>query len=152
MTSYKRLKRFITSFALLHLLFSAVAWHRGFRDIYPFFCWDLFSSVPNNVVDYGLRLTHIGDQALAEAVYFKPGRDLQYSVTFYDNIQKLGKALEAGQSDQMAAARIKVEKLYLSFPKPLRYEIVNRQFSPLTCWRTGRFAHEKVIGRFQTFE
>lgn len=152
MQAYRRLQWGIAAFVLLYALIGNAVWFRHYREIYPIFSWDLFSYVPNEVADFGLRITRTGDTVLDFPIYFEAATGLvpdAQSIVAYTNIQALGVAIMAGQSVELAAAAHRVESLHLYTLMPVEYEIVRRRYSPLARWREGEFLSEEAIGAFR---
>lgn len=152
MQVYRRLQWGLATLALLYFLVGNGAWLWGYREIYPIFSWDLFSYVPNDVVDFGLRITKTGDVVLDPPVYFEAATDLipdAQSIVAYTNIQALGLAILADQPVELAEAAYKVEALHLANLLPVDYEIVRRRYAPLERWRMGALQNEEVIGAFR---
>lgn len=153
MIAYRRTKWFILGAVLFYFIVGNGARYWLGREIYPIFSWELFSYVPNELVDYGLRVTQVDHKVLPKAVYFEAAPSLfsdAQSIIAYNNIQALGQLLDAHQADNAQAARIKVEQQHLHIAHALSYEIIRRSSIPLVRWKTGSFATEVVIANFET--
>ncbi len=152
MRAYRRTRWFILSAVLLYWLVGNLPRFWSSPEIYPISAWELFSYVPNELVDYGLRVTAVDNKALPEALYFEAATQLfgdAQSIVAYINIQTLGQAIDAGQAEQSESLRIKLEQQYLHVAQPLRYELVRRRSFPLVRWKTGGFSSEEVIAHFE---
>lgn len=150
MRLYRRMQWGFATLALLYFLVGNGAWLWGNREIYPIFSWDLFSYVPNEVVDFGLRITKTGNTELEPPLYFEAAVDLlpdAQSIVAYTNIQALGAAIRAGQPVELAADRVAALHLYPLLP--VEYEIVQRRYAPLDRWRTGAVRSEELLGAFR---
>lgn len=152
MRTYRRTQWFILSAIFLYWLVGNLPRYWSKPEIYPISSWELFSYVPNELADYGLRVTAVDNQALPEALYFEAATQLfdeAQSITAYVNIQTLGQAIDTGQAEQSEILRSKLEQQYLQIAQPLRYEIVRRRSLPLVRWKTGDFSSEEVIAQFE---
>ena len=152
MRLYRRMQWGFATLALLYFLVGNGAWLWGNREIYPIFSWDLFSYVPNEVVDFGLRITKTGDTELDPPIYFEAAVDLlpdARSIVAYTNIQALGVAILADRPIELAAAADRVEALHLYPLLPVEYEIVQRRYAPLDRWLTGVVRGEELMGAFR---
>jgi hypothetical protein len=121
-------------------------------EFFPFAPWDLYSHVPNDFADYGLRVTSLDGAPLAAPVYFEAAPDWfaqAQSILAVESIQALGRAVEGGDAAEIARARGIVERDYLAGHPRLRYEVVKRSWEPLERWRSGRFASEAVLAAFE---
>lgn len=153
MAAYRRTKWLILGAILFYFTVGNGARYWLGREIYPIFSWELFSYVPNELVDYGLRVTQVDHRVLPKAVYFEAAPELfkdAQSIIAYNNIQALGQMIDAHRSDNAEAAHIKVEQQHLQIAHSLRYEIVRRNSIPLIRWKTGSFSSEVVIANFET--
>lgn len=114
------------------------AW-RG-REIFPFASWFLFSRVPQQVTTYELWLTDFDGQK------FDPPRPLTkvplflrspQSSTVRDIIQRLGRAIEAGQTEEVAEVlRIFRAHFHQQGGKG-SLAVMRLRYDPLRRWQLG---------------
>ena len=62
-------------------------------------------------------------------------------------IQRLGRASERGEADQVEHYRRLLEQNYLG--GEIRYELIFERYNPLTKWRTGENLESRSIGSFE---
>lgn len=123
--------------------------HMG-DELFPFFNWSLFTKIPNEKNDYGLRITMIEGEALESPIYFESADDWlaeAHSIVAYNAIQDFGRAVRDEDEALVAEIRPYIESLYLE-NKPMRYDVVRRTYTPLERWQTGEFANEALLGQF----
>jgi hypothetical protein len=127
---------FLAGYFVLGL--ATLALPRG--EVFPCYSWFLFALVPGQESQYAVRLEEVRGQKLAEPVLFQDADNIvdePHSVTARELVQRLGAAVENGQTDEQLRLRRVLEKNYL--PTPCRYELVVMTYEPLTRWRTGRY-------------
>ena len=147
------------------------------RELFPFFNWSLFTNVPTDRYDYGIRILAIGDKTLPEPLYLEEAGKWLFpepsyleeagktrSVLKYRTVDDIthraieifGKAAKGEGKEGMASARRGFERCLGRFERCLeeqvRYELVHRKFSLSCRFRKGEFIWEKVLGEFKEGE
>jgi hypothetical protein len=123
--------------------------HRS-DEVFPFFGWDLFSTVPAPVaLDYSARI--YGVDGSPKGTWFE-NANLQPSaqeVQGYVLLQGLGKSLAGGNAGAAAVQRRQFETAYLGSLPNVRYEIVQRTYDirdRVDC--RNCFLSDKVLGSY----
>jgi len=128
---------------------------RGTNEIFPIYSWSLFSRIPNNVHDFGLRILTVGDVKLNPTLYFQEADQWlpkASSITAYVNIQKLGKAILSEDAARVEDIRRVFEPLYLGGVGSVHYEVVRRSYNPLDRWKHRRFKSVRSLAFFESSE
>lgn len=139
---------------VFYFLFSSGVYWLDLGEVYPFAPWSLYSHVNTVEKDYAVRITAVEGEVLAEPLYFQEASHLfpeAQDVTAQVSMQRLGKAVLAGNETAVAEIREYVEPIYLETAaiKQVEYEVVERRFNPLERWRTGVFMEERVLASFE---
>lgn len=150
MKSYRRLQFGI--FALI-LLYTAVSYTttrvRGV-ELFPFFNWSLFTNVPNEKHDFGLRLLSVDGEMLNPPLYFEEA-DVwfaeSHSIVAYKTIQGFGNDIRKNNEMSVAETRPFIESFYLE-GKAVEYEVVRRTYHPVERFRSGSFVDETALTQF----
>lgn len=125
----------------------------GVDEIIPFFGWSLFSKVPNEVSQYTLLIHRHEEQVLEPPVSFLHAPETIVTGNRYTGrkvIQRLGKAVERGETAQVRDLRRLLEGSYLS--GRVRYELVFERYDPIQKWRTGANLEERSLGQLTSGE
>ena len=141
-------------FILLIVVYTAVSYTtkrvQG-REFFPFFNWSLFTHVPNEKHDYGLRILAIEGEPLETPLYFEEADALfgeAHSIVAYKAIQEYGKAVRVEDEATVAETRPFIESIYLE-SQPVQYELVRRTFLPIIRFQTGEFIKEEMLAQFE---
>lgn len=123
--------------------------HRN-DEVFPFFGWDLFSTVPAPVgEDFSARI--YGVDGSSKGTWFE-NANLQpaaQEAQGYTLLQALGKSLAAGNTTAAAIQRRQFESAYLEALPNVRYEIVERAYDVrkrVDC--QDCFLTDKVLGSY----
>jgi hypothetical protein len=137
--------------ALVFCLFyvSFVVIHRS-PEVFPFFGWDLFSTVPAPVSrDYSARIYGLDGRSKAtwyENADLKPPAQ---EVQGYILLQAVGRSLASGNRLKAAIQLKQFETAYLNTVPNVRFEIVERTYDirkRVDCQNC--FLSDKVLGSF----
>ncbi len=114
-------------------------------EVYPFVSWFLFTTVPQERIDYGLLIYEFDGKTVEpprlyqEAHGIVPDAD---SMTAYRVIQQIGKAKADNQTEELRTLVALLEDSFLQ--APARYELVRIRYRPLERWRTGIYQMERL--------
>lgn len=143
-------------FAVLFLAVELVAGLGGLLtprgEVFPFASWFLFVLVPNRTVEYDLEFRAVDDRPLAKPVRFSlsgqgVGRVFApHSVTSFQTIQALGRALDQG--DQASARDLRRQIDAFCGPGRLQYDLVKITYDPVARYDTGVTLEHWVLGSF----
>ncbi len=123
------------------------------KEIFPVFCWSLFSVVPSQPVqEFAVVLTEIDEKTL------EPGADLisqKYTPAPIDRVvnqeivQKLGSSVEKHSSGRESASRKLLEAKYdgALFKKNLKYLLVKRSYDAVERWNNGP-VHDQTMKEY----
>lgn len=117
-------------------------------EIFPLFSWSLFSTVPAQDENYGVRLLAVRGAPLATPTFFEEARGLvaePESIAAFMTVQRLGVALSTDNARDAAAARRLLERHHLRGLDDVRYEVVRRRFDTLERWSTGALRSSEVV-------
>lgn len=136
------------------VLYALVAIGDRPHEKFPFFAWDLFSTVPStHVTNYSARLIAADGYAKPLPVYYEqsglqaPGDEIRG----YFALQTLGKSIRTTNETRTASLRQAFEATYLKGLSHVHYQIVQRSYdirvrvSCPTC-----FTRESVIATYTT--
>ncbi len=136
------------------LLYGVVAISDRPHEKFPFFAWDLFSTVPSpHVINYSARLISAGGYQKPFPVYYEQSglQDPGDEIRGFSALQTLGKSIRSGNKQRSASLRTAFEATYLKGLSNVHYEIVQRSYdirarvSCPTC-----FTRETVIATYTT--
>jgi hypothetical protein len=153
--SLRRLRRQL-AFLILVYFFVGVASQKlmpGVDEIIPLFGWSLFSKVPNEDSRYTLLIHRHKKQILEPPVSFLHAPDTIVIGNRYVGrkiIQRLGRAVERGETARVEDLRRLLEENYLS--GRVRYELIFERYDPMRKWRTGANLEERRLGQFTSGE
>jgi len=125
----------------------------GVDEIIPFFGWSLFSKVPNEESRYTLLVHRHEAEILEPPVSFLHAPDTIVTGNRYVGrkvIQRLGRAVERGETARVGDLRRLVEESYLS--GRVRYELVFERYDPVRKWKTGANFEQRSLGQFTSGE
>jgi len=151
----RRLRRRL-AFLVLVYCFAGAASQKlvpGVDEIIPFYGWSLFSKVPNEDSRYVLLVHRHKRRVLEPPVSFLHAPGTIVVGNRYVGrkvIQRLGRAVERGESARVAELRRLLEQSYLS--GRVQYELVFERYDPMQKWRTGANLEERSLGRFTSRE
>lgn len=119
-------------------------------EVFPFFCWFLFPIAPNVEERYALRVAELGGARVVPPTWLEEldVLDDPWAMDAHWTIQALGRAVEAGRSDDVRTLRRRLEAHFL--PTPARYELVRIRFEVLERWREGRLRQTIPVARFRS--
>jgi hypothetical protein len=143
MRRYQRFKLFIAVFAVLYPVISwsalGLTMRRSKNEIFPFFSWALFCFVPNEVTDYRLLISAVGDRQFDPPRDFASAKDVfprAESIDAFMIIQDMGEYFEKGQESRLRDRRCLFESQFLGRGEGVRYELARRRYDPLEFWNT----------------
>ncbi len=137
------------------VVYGAIAIQDRGHEKFPFFAWDLFSTVPKqHNADYSVRILQADGLRVPLPVYFEQTQLYQplKEGQGYHALQLLGQVTAKGDALRAAILRKRFEQTYLSnVLSHVRYQLVRRIFDIRTrveCLHC--FISEKVIGTYST--
>lgn len=151
-TAYRRYLLIFLCAVCVYAPTSTLLWARYQYELFPFAPWELFSHVPNQHHDFGMRILAVDGQPLDGAPYLETLKGIAgepYSINAHTTIQTLGQHLENGDMTSAADARTLLEGRYLAGAVVV-YAIYARDSFPLARWRNEGFIHEVELARFST--
>lgn len=114
------------------LLYGVMAIRDRHQERFPFFAWELFSSVPNpNTTDFSARLISGNGLPKKLPVYYE-NSNLQnkgQEIQGFTALQRLGKSIESGAKGRAALYRKDFESTYLKGLPRVQYQIVMRTYN-----------------------
>jgi len=124
---------------------------RGVDEIYPIAPWALFCFVPNEEVNFAIRILAVDKRVLKQPQYLEDMHTFSEDqmTVGYSIVQEIGRRAVAEQSEALAWELQLFER---SFLRPLgqivQYELVRRQFDVLERWRTGEYDRVETIDQY----
>jgi hypothetical protein len=121
----------------------------GKNEYYPIASWAMFSTVPNEVTTYRLRVTGIGSRSITPPAYYGSAQAVltaPVKVSTVFAIRRLGKALAVHETQLAAQLRTVVERAVL--PAGATYDIVEQRYWPIEKWLHNRYS-ESVVASFR---
>ncbi|MEJ2086333.1 MAG: hypothetical protein P8Y44_11745 [Acidobacteriota bacterium] len=123
----------------------------GVDEIFPFFGWSLFSSVPNEDQRFTILIEEHNGQVLEPPVLFLQAPDTIVTGNRYVGrkvIDKMGRAKKRERGRKVKKYRSLLETNYLR--GQVRYELVYERYDPLEKWKTGESRELESLGRYET--
>jgi len=123
----------------------------GVDEIFPFFGWSLFSSVPNEDSRFTILIEEHDGKALEPPVLFLEAPETMVTGNRYVGrkvIDKMGRAKKRGRGRKVKKYRSLLESNYLR--GRVRYELVYERYDPLEKWKTGESRELESLGRYET--
>lgn len=118
-------------------------------EIFPFASWFLFSLRPDRVVSYDLLLRGSEQRPLDPPKPFNQGGGLvkaPHSVTVYNLVQQLGRAVESRRSPEIRRLRREIEA---QFAAPgMRYDLVRVSYGLADRWEGRAPATSEPLASF----
>jgi len=140
----------LTGFLLSIFIFGLLAAPTKKHEIFPYFCWFLFSQTPGTEDNYELVITAYAGDVLDHPQSFMSsplvtGKGAESSTNAHRIIEALGKAIVSRNLDAIQNHRAMVEGNY--FKKPVSYQIHKKVYDPIQYRRTGK-AEVSTIAAF----
>ncbi len=153
MKQYQKSQGIILLIALAYASIGLTSWATKSPEIFPFFSWDLFSSVPQPVAsNYGLRIHEVDGQILHEPIYFEHAdrffRNAK-SIEAFTLIQNLGHAISTRNTTEAETIRQMLEMTHLQDASTLSYEVVFRRFDVIERWQGKPFLEEIPMALYE---
>ncbi len=108
------------------------------NEIFPFYSWTMFSLVPAEQNGFAVFILEEGGNVLNPPLEFQQAGSRvggQNSVVAYRDIQNMGKAYLAGDTQRFEELRQLFEKNYIHVGT--RYQLMKMNYDPITRWKTG---------------
>lgn len=146
----RRTRDSLAFFLLSILVFGILAAPTPKHEIFPYFCWFLFSQTPGTEDNFELVITAYDGKVLEQTQSFMTsplvsGKGQESSTNAHRIIEALGKAIIAGDPAAIRESRAMVEGNY--FTKPVSYQIRKKVYDPIQYRRTGK-ADVSIIATF----
>lgn len=122
----------------------------GVDEILPFHGWSLFSKVPNEDSRYGVLIHRHRGRTLKPPVPFlraPEGMVVGNRFTARKLIQRLGRALDRGEEEEVERLRRLLEENHLR--GALRYEITFERYDPMEKWRHAKNRERRGLGHLR---
>ncbi len=136
------------------LVYTGVALRDRGHEYFPFFAWDLFSTVPNpQGADYTARLIAAEGFRGGLPVWFQDAhlQPADQLVTGLFALRNLGALLHDKKPEEAEVARKQFEARYLSTLRHVRYEVVQRVYDVrkrVDCYTC--FIETRVLATYST--
>ena len=123
----------------------------GVDEIFPFFGWSLFSKVPNDESRYWIAIDRHDDRPVEPPVSFLHAPESIVGGNRWVGrkvIQRLGRAVDKGRTEEAADLRRLLEKSYLK--GRVGYELLFERYEPLEKWKTGKSQETRRLASFES--
>jgi hypothetical protein len=123
----------------------------GMDEVYPFAPWALFCFVPNQEVDYGIRLCSVDGKRLDPPQLYEEylGLDSSQRTIGYAMIQRLGHYANQHDTVQFQSQRQQFEQSFLNpHLRNAKYELIERRYDVLDRWNMTECANLEVVQQF----
>ena len=120
-------------------------------EVYPFFSWSLFSTIPNERAVYTMEINRIGDIVYNPPLPFSETKFLfdtihQAPTEYTTFISKLGLALDKDDEQNIDLYRAKLERI---FPETAySYTVFRVEYNPVEHWKSGTYTLQRALGTF----
>lgn len=138
MADYKRLKIFIGGFLIVYFVVGFFTRYIPKGEIFPFFSWRLFQSIPNTIVEYGVMISIYNGKPFQPPRLFQDAKGIipqSDSINAREIIQNLGRAHAKNQIEKRENLRKLFEKNFLKLPA--RYQLIRMRYNPIQKWKSG---------------
>lgn len=157
MQLYRTTKIIITFYILIYLILAVILELSGYRrsEIFPFFSWSLFATVPAETNDYSIRIVEYDGRKLENPVFFENYHELFPSgkiVVALLNVRTLGQYLTEGNDKKSREYLNLLKSLYPGVLENCKFEIVKRAYNPLERYKYNRFKKIEVIKIYNTVD
>lgn len=125
----------------------------GVDEIFPFFGWSLFSSVPNEDQRFTILIAAHNGRVFDPPVPFLQAPDEVVVGNRYVGrkvIDKMGRAKKRGRGRRVKKFRSLLESNYLQ--GRVRYDLIYERYDPLEKWRSGGRSEYENLGSFESGE
>lgn len=123
----------------------------GVDEIFPFFGWSLFSSVPNEDRRFTILIAaHDGRVFDPPVPFLQAPDDVVVGNRFVGRkvIDKMGRAKKRGRGRKVKKYRSLLEENYLR--GQVRYDLIYERYDPLEKWKTGGRSQYENLGSFES--
>ena len=123
----------------------------GVDEIFPFFGWSLFSKVPNLDSRYWIVIDrHDGRQVEPPVAFLQAPESIVTGNRYIARkvIQRLGRAHDAGEAEEVERLRRLLERNYLK--GRVHYELLFERYRPLEKWKTGESRERRSLASFDS--
>ncbi len=121
----------------------------GVDEVFPFFGWSLFSRVPATETRYTVRIeVHEGRRLDPPVAYSRaPAAIVTGNPAIARKvIQRLGRAAEAGDVEEVVRLRRTLERNYLQ--GSVEYTLSLDHYEPLKMWTSGEAETSRLLDRY----
>ncbi|MEM6821413.1 MAG: hypothetical protein AAF558_05675 [Verrucomicrobiota bacterium] len=142
----------MSAFVLAVFVIGLIAAPTKKHEIFPFFCWFLFSKTPETTINHVIVLTHFDGKPIIPPQPFMESpliERFEAGTNAHRVIQALGTAIENQDQKEMIRHRNMIEESY--FKGPTTYEVRKRIYDPLTYYKK-RTSEELILGIFGSEE
>jgi hypothetical protein len=151
MSAYRHYTLCFLVAVVLYVALSIGTWLQLQREIFPFASWELFSYVPNELHDYGVRIIQV-DGATVEGWPYLETLDAligaDYTINVHQAIQTLGIQVEQADYDAVEESQAFFEATHLGALGSVEYALYSRRSQPIARWRGEGFTHEVELAIF----
>lgn len=152
MKAYRQINWLIAATVTVYVLMGYGTQMLGYGELFPFFSWDLFSTIPQaERSDYGLQIVAVNNTPLVEPLYYENAAQWfaqPNSIEAYVLIQSLGNALVSSDPGSTRTVRKQLESIYMGKVVNAEYRIVRRKFDIRQRWLEHRFLSEENLATF----
>lgn len=150
--SYERTK-FGVFLLLLIYLFGGYFLTTDTQETYPFFSWNMFNRVPNEISsDFGIIIHSSPDKTYSPPQFFKNTPEIYNPYkdeTLYQiMIRKLGNSIQQNRPYETKKLRLELETNFVKHP--VIYEIVKVKFKTLEWLKDGQFIEKNSLAKFKS--
>ena len=135
MQKYRLINSLGIGFFGLYLALAILGSFSSKGEIFPFFNWVLFPTIPNEVVVYELQILQHQGKIYPDPVKGKALQDIiQYphSINYYTAVQKLGRASSTSNEQQKQNALNIIRSQFLS--PPFTLQLLQKKHNPIKTW------------------
>jgi len=122
----------------------------GKTEWYPFASWAMFSTVPNKVTTYRLRVTSVGARSISPPAYYGKAEGVftaPVRISSVSAIYRFGRSLRIHDDRIAVQYRKLVEHTLL--PPEASYDVVEQHYWPIEKWLHNRY-DETVVASFHS--
>lgn len=99
------------------------------NHIYPFFSWDLYSTIPNTFSVYDIKFSEVGGKKYSPAVSYKEIFPKDKSDALFALSEDLSISVKSGNTERIKASQEDLKRI--AGPGRMVYELVEYMYNPV---------------------
>lgn len=132
---YEFLEKAILAVLVIYLVIGATWKFLPAHHLYPFFSWDLYSTIPNTFSVYDIKFSQVGGRAYSPPVSYKHIFSKSMSDDLFTLAEDLSISVKSGNLGRIKASQEDLSKMV--GPGKKVYELVESIYDPMS-YKSGK--------------